>query len=144
MRAGNDVLTFGLEETNFTMKTIGNTIHKFSLGGLPVDLLGYPGAIVIFDVGDWYDGVHTFGLQHSPDGVEWDAVDASDYEGTLPVVESRATQRQVTEVLYKGGRKYLRAIVDIESGGDGAMYGVIIIRSSGLAVSIAGTPYTGD
>lgn len=136
-RAGNGVLVLGLEDTQHVMKTIGNTIHTASLGGLLVDILGYAGAVVIFDLGDWYDGEHTFGLEHSTDGITFTIVGAPDIVGTLPVMKY-TFQKKWHTVGYKGGRRYLRAIVDVADAVRGGIYGVGIEPSAGLITQFGG------
>lgn len=117
----------GSYEDTKIVRTLGNNKHAATLGGLEVDTEGFSSALVVFDIGPWTDGTHTFGLEHSHDGSAWVVVPAGEIDGTLPVIASGTDDDKEYLVGYLGGRRYMRAVVDVAAATDGAIYGAIVV-----------------
>jgi hypothetical protein len=110
------------------LRSIGVGTRYNSFGGLEGNLNKATQPLVIFDLGEWTDGTHTFGLEHSADGQSYSDVSAELMTGTPPVVDGAPDDNTVASVLYNGTYQYLRAVCDItDSPGTGLNAGAIIV-----------------
>lgn len=92
--------------------------------GTAVDLRGFDGSTVVFSVGKVTDGAHTPKIQESHDKSKWADVSADDQEGALVNLASNINQRAG----YKGGKRYLRAVLRVANANTGAQVAALIIR----------------
>jgi len=109
-------------------RALGVLVHKNTLGGLETDLTGAIAALVVFEIGTWVDGTHTFSLEHSDNGTQWSAVGASQIGGTCPVVSSAGTDERVVFVWYLGNKQYVRPVTTVTgTPATGATYGATVV-----------------
>lgn len=99
-----------------------------TLTGSGVDLLGYNAAAMLVYFGAYTNGTHTPSLEHSDDNVSFSAVSAAELEGSFAPVSSGAGVNSVQRVGYKGGKRYLRAVMTVASGATGAASSALILR----------------
>lgn len=104
--------------------SLGPAARTASANGTGVDLSGYGGAMVIFQVGVITDGTHTPKIQESDDDSTYTDVAAADQEGTLAALASNTVQR----VGYKGVKRYLRTVVTVSGATTGGVYGAAVVR----------------
>lgn len=78
--------------------------------GAAIDLQGFSGATVIFDVGTWAAGTYTCTVQESDTTTDGDFTDVADADliGTEPVIDGAADDEQQYKVGYKGTKRYIR------------------------------------
>lgn len=99
--------------------------------GVGVDLANINKAVVVFDIGAWTDGTHTFSVQESDDNSSFAAVVAGDLDGSAPVVNDAADDDQVYEVGYLGAKRYIRAVSTVASATTGAVYSAAVVKAAG-------------
>lgn len=123
-----------------TTKDIRNTIdtaHSLepavrptgTSNGAGVDLTGYQSAAMIVYFGAYTNGTHTPSLEHSDDNASFSAVPAGDLEGSFTPVNSAGGVNSQQRVGYRGGKRYLRAVMVVASGATGAASTALILRS---------------
>lgn len=85
--------------------------------GTGVDLQGYHGAMVVFDLGDGdfasADEVYTPKIQESDDDATYTDVAAADQDGTLTAADAEAEDDAIQKVGYKGTKRYIRAVMTV-------------------------------
>lgn len=111
------------------VQSIAPAVIKTTTSGVGVDLLGYEGAVVLFDIGLWTDGTHTFSLTESEDDISYGAVGLGDRSGSLPVISSLTVDNMIYKVGYLGNKRYLKVNVTVTgSPVTGAAYGALVLR----------------
>lgn len=95
-----------------------------SANGTGVDLAGYEGAVVVFEVGTITDGTHTPSVQESADNVTFTNVAAADLIGTLANLASNTPQT----VGYIGTKRYIRAVSTVAGATTGGVYSAAVVR----------------
>lgn len=98
--------------------------------GSAVDLQGYGAAMAVVQFGAWTDGSHTPSLQHSADGTTYVACDTNSLNGSFTAVSGTAGSNTVQKIGYKGGYRYVRALMTITGGTTGALSCVEITRGN--------------
>ncbi len=85
--------------------------------GVGVDLAGYEGALMTFNIGASGDTLSetvymTVKLQESDDDSTYTDVAAGDYEGTQGLVIDAAAEDEIVHAIgYKGHKRYIRAYI---------------------------------
>ncbi len=92
--------------------------------GAGVNLAGYNGAMVCFNVGVITDGTHTPKVQESADNSAFTDVAAGDLNGSFAALASAVNQR----VGYKGTKQYVRAVSTVAGATTGGVYGATVVR----------------
>ena len=98
--------------------------NSASVNGTGVDLRGFSGAMVVFNVGAINDGTHTPSLEESDDDAVYTAVAAADQLGTLAALTANTNQK----VGYRGTKRYIRAVSTVAGATSGNLYGALVIR----------------
>lgn len=94
-----------------------------SVAGDGVNVGGFAGTMVVFNVGTITDGVHTPELQESDDNSVWNTVAAEDMIGTLEALASDTVQK----VGYRNTKRYVRAYVEVTgTPSTGGIYGAVV------------------
>jgi hypothetical protein len=96
-----------------------------TVNGTGVDLQGYEGCEVEFDVGTITDGTHTPKLQESNDNSAWNDVAAIDLLGTALVALVTNTHQRIG---YRGAKRYVRPVVTVAGATTGGVYGAMVVR----------------
>ncbi|MBU1701451.1 MAG: hypothetical protein KJ970_13215 [Candidatus Eisenbacteria bacterium] len=100
-----------------------------SANGTGVDIRGFDSALVVFHIGNWTDGTHTFSIEESDDDSTYTAVNSAYLQGTAPTVTSDANDDQIYKVGYVGDKRYIRAVQTITgSPSTGLVSGVTVLR----------------
>jgi len=99
-----------------------------TLNGAGVDLQGYNAAAMLVYFGAYTNGTHTPSLEHSDDNSSFSSVSAGELEGSFTAVSSSAGVNTTQRVGYKGGKRYLRAVMTVAAGATGAASSAIILR----------------
>ncbi|MEW6583259.1 MAG: hypothetical protein AB1416_10925 [Actinomycetota bacterium] len=94
--------------------------------GTGVDLAGYEGALVKFDVGAVTDGTHAPKIQESDDNSTYTDVAAADLSGALANLASNTPQKQG----YIGRKRYIRAVITTTGATTGAIAGATVVRGA--------------
>ena len=94
--------------------------------GSGVDLAGFEGALVKFDVGAVTDGTHVPKIQESDDNSVFTDVAASDLSGSLANLASNTPQKQG----YIGRKRYIRAVITTSGATTGAIAGATVVRGA--------------
>jgi hypothetical protein len=94
--------------------------------GTGVDLAGYEGALVKFDVGAVTDGTHVPKIQESDDNSTFTDVAAADLHGTLGNLASNTPQKQG----YIGRKRYIRPVITTAGATTGAIAGATVVRGA--------------
>lgn len=94
--------------------------------GTGVDLAGYEGCAVKFDVGAVTDGTHAPKLQESDDNSTFTDVAAADQDGVLANLASNTPQK----VGYLGRKRYVRPVITTSGATTGAIAGATVIRGA--------------
>lgn len=105
-----------------------------SANGAWIDLLGANGAMVHFDIGAWTNGAFTLSVDDADETNQSDAaaVPAANLEGALTVVDGAPDDNVIQTVGYKGGKRYIRAVVTEPSSpnpGTGCVIGASVVYS---------------
>jgi hypothetical protein len=96
-----------------------------TVNGTGVDLQGYEGAQVEFDVGTITDGTHTPKVQESDDNSAWNDVVTADLLGTALVALASNTHQRIG---YRGKKRYIRPVSTVAGATTGGVYGVMVVR----------------
>ncbi|MFJ4990064.1 hypothetical protein ACIP9H_40490 [Streptomyces sp. NPDC088732] len=89
----------------------------------------YQDATVVVHTGTITDGTHTIEVQDSDDGTNFTAVADSFLQGTEPAIAA-TDDNKIFEVGYKGGKRYVRAIVTAAGTTSGGIYGATVLLSN--------------
>ena len=100
--------------------------------GADTNLAGYDAATFIFVGGVVTDGTHTPSLQHADDdgagaAGAYTAVAAADLVGT-PVALTSSNDPLVQKLGYKGGKKWVRAVLVTTGATTGGVIGAVCVR----------------
>lgn len=96
------------------VQSIAPATRTTNIEGTAVDRVGFESVTALVHCGDWTDGAHTFGADHSDNGSDWSAVDAAfligevviESNGESPPGSNNANSTQA--VGYIGGKRYFR------------------------------------
>ena len=82
-----------------------------SASGTAIDLQGKESALVVFHVGTWTDGTHTFTVQESDTTTDGDFANAAAaaLQGSAPTVTGADNDGLIAKVGYVGTKRYVRA-----------------------------------
>lgn len=110
--------------------------------GLTVDTAGFGGgcqaATFYVVTGAYTDGTHTLKAQESTDDSVWADVAAGDLDGTFAVIAASGDANKVlSEVNYRGGKRYVRAVTTVTGATTGAVYGAYVLLGSARVGPIA-------
>lgn len=98
-----------------------------------VDLAGFDAAVVVIEVGAVSSGAFSFEVQHSDSASSgFTAVDDAELDGTEP---TSITATTVTEIGYRGIKRYLRVVATDTAAGD-AVFGVHVVRAKGRKLPV--------
>lgn len=99
--------------------------------GTGVDTLGYNAATMVFALGAWTDGTHTYSIQESDvSGSGYTNVAAGSLDGTAPAVTDNTGVGTFVRVGYLGIKRYIRAVVTVTgSPSTGLVAGVHVVRA---------------
>lgn len=112
-------------KNNLTVaQSLAPAARTATANGTGVDLAGYEGAVVVFDVGTITDGTHTPSVQESADNVTFTNVAASDMLGALVNLASGTVQRAG----YVGTKRYIRAVSTVAGATTGGVYSATVVR----------------
>jgi len=115
-------------------QSLAPAAHVASANGSWIDLLGADGAMVHFDIGLFTNGAFTLSVDDADATNQSDAaaVAAGDLEGALTVVDHADDDNVIQTVGYKGGKRYIRAVVTEPSSpnpGTGCVIGASVVYS---------------
>jgi hypothetical protein len=108
--------------TNGTVN--GTAVDRYAGGA------GFQDALVVIHTGTLTDGVHTFELQDSDDGTNFDPVADEFLQGTEPATVAASDDNKIFLVGYKGIRQYLRVSVTTTGATTGGVFGAQVVLAS--------------
>ncbi|MEU0531985.1 Bbp16 family capsid cement protein [Amycolatopsis tolypomycina] len=97
--------------------------------GTGVDLAGFSAIAVVVAAGTITDGTHAFKVQESDDNATFTDVAAGDLDGAAPSLQA-AGSNTVTEVGYKGIKRYIRVVATVSGTTTGGVYAALVVRGS--------------
>lgn len=113
-----------------TTQSLASAARTVTANGTAVDLQGYQGVVVTFNMGAWTDGTHTPVLQESADNSTFTAVGAADLDGSFTAVSGTASDAVSQTVGYTGNLRYVRASLTVAGASVGALSGATLIRTN--------------
>jgi hypothetical protein len=118
-----------LENAVSVAQSLTPAARTASANGAAVDLQGYESAMVVFCFGTVTDGTHTPSLEHSTDNSNWAACDGNSLNGDFAAVTSSGGSGTVQKIGYRGGYRYVRAVLTAAGTTSGAVAAAQILRS---------------
>ncbi|CAI2719744.1 hypothetical protein [Nitrospina watsonii] len=119
------------------VNSIAPAAYTASANGSGVDLQGHDATMVVFSSGvadtTDTDEVYTPKVEESDDNVTFTAVAAGDMEGTLANLAANSVQR----VGYKGGKRYIRAVLTIAGTTPSVQAAGIVLRGHPAQAPVA-------
>lgn len=104
--------------------------------GAGVDLQGANAAAAVVYFGAYTNGTHTPSLEHSDDNTTFSAVTGTDMDGSFTAVAAAGGANTLQRVGYRGGKRYLRAVMTVASGATGAGSCALILRGDMAALPV--------
>lgn len=116
-----------------TKTSLGPAARTATGNGTAVDRndnsLMYQDAMISVIAGTVTDGTHTIDIKESDDNSTFTSVATTDLQGTKPALTS-ASSNTVTDIGYKGTKRYLRVDVTVASATTGGVYAATVLLAN--------------
>jgi hypothetical protein len=122
-------MSLDLKNNIATATSLAPAARTATANGTGVDLAGFSATAIVVVAGTVTDGTHAIKVQESDDNATFTDVAAGDLDGTAPSLQA-AGSNTVTEIGYRGIKRYIRAVSTVSGTTTGGVYAVLVVRGS--------------